>query len=125
VDRDRRPGGRSVTAAARRPVGDTGEVAALARGDVAPVRRRRHAVGMNWLVWSIVASVLLTIVANVVIRLWPGADRSARRLEDWVAGDAAGDAPRPGGFRVIVPLTAMVVISVVLTVVINLVLWLG
>ncbi len=79
---------------------------------------------MNWLVWSIVASLALTIVANVVIRLWPGADRGARRLEDWVAGDAAGDAPRPGGFRVIVPLTAMVVISVVLTVVVNLVLWL-
>ena len=81
-------------------------------------------MGVNWLVWSILASVVLTIVANVVIRLWPGADRGARRLEDWVAGDAAGDAPRQG-FRVVVPLTAMVLISVVLTVVINLVLWLG
>jgi hypothetical protein len=80
---------------------------------------------VNWLAWSIVASVVLTIVANAAIRLWPGADRSARRLEDWVAGDSPGDAPRPGGGRLIVPLTAMVLISVVLTVVINLVLWLG
>ncbi len=79
---------------------------------------------VNWVVWSIVASVVLTIVANVVIRCWPGADRGARRLEDWVAGDETGTAPRREGFGVVVPLTAMVLISVVLTVVINLVLWL-
>ncbi len=76
------------------------------------------------MVWSIVVSVVLTVVANVVIRYWPGADRGARRLEDWVAGDDAGTAPRREGYGVVVPLTAMVLISVVLTVVINVVIWL-
>ena len=84
---------------------------------------------MQWLWYSLVASVVLTVVLNAAIRLWPGgAERSARRLDDWAQRHAAPpsdgrsvrrDEPR---VRVIVPWKAMLLASVVLTVVLNVVL---
>lgn len=69
------------------------------------------------------ASVVLTIVLNVAIRLWPGgAERSARRLDGWAAGHerwAEGDARRT---RVIVPWKAMLVVSIAGTILLNVVL---
>ena len=85
---------------------------------------------MNWLVLSIVASVVLTVVLNLAIRLFPGtADRGARRVDDWVERQAASREPTdsdPAGSRVQVfaPWKAMLIGSLVLTVVLNLLIWL-
>ena len=79
---------------------------------------------MNWLVVSLVASVVLTIVLNVAIRLWPGAaDRGTRQLDDWAQRqDAAEFGDGPDRVRVIVPWKAMLLGSIALTVLLNVVL---
>ena len=78
---------------------------------------------MEWLVFSLVASLVLTVLVNVVIRLWPGAaGRGIERLTDWAErkeGPEAGTGP--GHVRVVFPWKAMLVASVVLTVVLNVV----
>ncbi len=85
---------------------------------------RRDPGGVQWLVTSIVLSVVLTVMLNVGLRAFPRAgDRAARRVEDLMAprpDDRFGDHRR---VRVIVPWRAMVIASLVLTVVVNLVLW--
>ena len=80
---------------------------------------------MGWLATSLLLSIVLTVVLNVALRAWP---RSGERLDDWMRDVAAPrrDDPRPPGdrgVRVIVPWKAMLVGSLVLTVVLNLVLW--
>ncbi len=81
---------------------------------------------MNWLVLSIVVSVVLTVVLNLAIRLFPGAaDRGARRMDDWVERQTAPrDTATDPGVRVIVPWKAMLIGSLVLTIGLNLLLWL-
>ncbi len=84
---------------------------------------------MQWLWVSLIASVVLTILLNVAIRLWPGGtERSARRVDDWarrqVSPPASGttgavDEPR---VQVIAPWKAMLLASVVATVLLNVVL---
>ncbi len=76
---------------------------------------------MKWLAVSIVLTVLL----NVGIRLWPGAaDRGTRRLMDWTERQDPTDAARrdPRQVRVIAPWKAMLIASVVLTIGLNVVL---
>jgi hypothetical protein len=75
---------------------------------------------VQWLVASIVLSVVLTIVLNLVVRAFPRATDSAlRRLAEL-------SAPRPDRrdgdrrVRVIVPWRAMIIGSLILTVVLNL-----
>jgi hypothetical protein len=82
---------------------------------------------VNWLVVSLVASVVLTIVLNVAIRLWPGAaERGTRQMDDWAQRqDAAEFGDGPDRVRVIVPWKAMLLGSIVLTVLLNVVLWLA
>jgi hypothetical protein len=76
---------------------------------------------MQWLVASLVLSVVLTVLVNVVLWLVPGLrERTARAVENLMT--AVGDGDRRT--RVIVPWKAMLVASLVLTVVVNLVLWL-
>jgi hypothetical protein len=84
---------------------------------------------VQWLSFSLVASVVLTVLLNVAIRLWPGgAERSARRLDDWAQRPPTPPSDgRPGGVdgprvRVIVPWKAMLLASVALTVLLNVVL---
>ena len=71
---------------------------------------------MRWLVVSIVLSVVLTVVLNVALRAFPGAGERVDREVRRVAED------RPGG-GVLVPWKAMIVVSVLLTLGLNLVLW--
>lgn len=73
---------------------------------------------MSWLVPSIVLSVVLTVVANVALRAFPGAGDRIDREVTRVAEE------RPGG-GVIVPWKAMVVTSLVLTLGLNLILLLA
>jgi hypothetical protein len=72
---------------------------------------------MEWLVASLMLSVVLTVVLNVALRLFPnGIDRAVRRL----------DRPHEDrAVRVFAPWKAMIIASVVLTIVLNLVLWLA
>ena len=81
---------------------------------------------MDWLVTSIVASVVLTVLLNVAIRLWPGtASRGAERLTGWMEEQATSRPDRdPDRVRVIVPWKGMLIASVVLTVLLNLAIWL-
>jgi hypothetical protein len=79
---------------------------------------------VEWLAFSIVASVVLTVLLNVGLRLFPSAGRG---LSQWLAERAApGPGPSDGEperrVRVIAPWRAMLVASLVLTVVLNLVL---
>ncbi len=82
---------------------------------------------MNWLAASIVLSVVLTVGLNLAIRLFPGAaERSARRLDEWVETQKAtefGDGEDK--VRVIVPWKAMLIVSIGLTLVLNVLLRLG
>ena len=87
--------------------------------------RRANLGTVNWLLVSLALSVVLTVVVNVVLRVFPGlGDRIARRLER-LATREPGDAPEDERrVRVFFPWKAMIVGSVVLTILVNLVLWL-
>lgn len=76
---------------------------------------------MQWLVVSLVLSLVLTVVVNVVLRLVPDAGERAARAMDWLTDPGRSD----GRVRVFAPWKAMIVVSIVLTIVINVVLWLA
>lgn len=68
---------------------------------------------MQWLVASIVLSVALTVVLNLLVRAFPGgAHRATRRVDDW-------DDGRRSRVRVFFPWRSMLLASVVLTVLVN------
>ena len=78
---------------------------------------------MNWLAVSIVLSIVLTILLNVLLRAFPHtSERAARRLENLAAPDADGGTAS-GRTRVYVPWKAMIVVSLLATLVLNLWLW--
>ena len=78
-----------------------------------------------FLIQSIVASVILTLAINLLPRLFPrAAEKGERRVREGIersmAERAAGDgATRRGGVRVFFPWKAMIIISIVLTVLVN------
>jgi len=81
----------------------------------------------QWLVVSIVASVVLTMVLNLALRLFPGA---GRRIGESIDQAMERQEPRAGErdrsrVRVVVPWRLMLAGSLVLTIVLNLALWLG
>jgi len=79
---------------------------------------------VNWLAVSIVLSILLTVVLNVLLRVFPAAsERAARRLEGLAAPDGAPESESGRRTRVYVPWKAMIVISVLATLVLNVLLW--
>lgn len=71
---------------------------------------------MSPLALSIVASVVLTLALNLGLRAFPGAGERAARKVAQLADE------RPGG-GVFVPWKAMIIVSVVLTIGLNLLLW--
>lgn len=83
---------------------------------------------VRWLLGSLLLSVILTVVMNVGLRAFPTAGRRlARRVLERPSplGDGDDDYVRHNRVRVIVPWRAMIIASVVLTIVINLVWWLS
>lgn len=93
-------------------------------------------MAVQWLWFSLIASVVLTVVLNVAIRLWPGAaERGAERVGDWASrqphselGSDRGvsdSGVSDRGVRVIVPWKAMLIGSLLLTVVLNVLIRLG
>ncbi len=84
--------------------------------------RARHSDHMNWLVLSIVASVVLTVVLNVGLRMFPGAgDRAGRRIEPWAPDpyDRSDPQPSQARVRVFFPWKLMLIASLVVTVLLN------
>lgn len=78
---------------------------------------------MDWLVASVVLSVVLTVGLNLALRVRPGAgDGLARRLTE-AAAPGPEDIDRRPRSRVAVAWVPMVVASLVLTVVLNLAIW--
>jgi hypothetical protein len=85
----------------------------------------------DWLLYSIVASVVLTVVLNVGLRLFPGIGRSLEDLFDRILtervdtpdrADTPAEAPDERRVRVIVPWKLMLVASLILTLLLNLLL---
>lgn len=78
---------------------------------------------VNWLVFSVIASVALTVVLNLALRLIPGAgDRATRRMATWAANepDERYDrSPDQRRVRVFFPWKLMLIGSLLLTVVVN------
>ncbi len=74
---------------------------------------------MNWLVLSIVLSIVLTVVLNLGVRAFPnGPRRLQERADSWVERQADDSSPR---VRVFFPWKAMLIGSIVLTVLLNLI----
>ena len=81
---------------------------------------------MQWLVVSLVLSVVLTLLLNIGLRAFPEAsNRLARRLDELASQDADDPDGPDHRVRMIIPWKAMIVGSIMLTIVINLVLWIG
>jgi hypothetical protein len=74
---------------------------------------------MQWLVASLVLSVALTVLVNLALWLFPGLRERTARAVEGSTNSASGDRRT----RVIVPWKAMLVASLMLTVLVNLVLW--
>jgi hypothetical protein len=80
----------------------------------------------QWLVVSIVLSIVLTVVVNLVLWLFPGAGRRVADGFGRVANDADRRSARGDSHvHVIVPWKAMLIGSIVLTVVLNVLLLLS
>jgi hypothetical protein len=85
---------------------------------------QREARRMNWLLVSIVASVVLTIVLNVALRAFRSSgDRTSRRFESWAGADEqrGGDGGRERQVKVYFPWKTALIASLVLTILLNVV----
>jgi len=77
----------------------------------------RESEVVEWLVASLILSVVLTVLLNVVIRAFPNAsDPAARRLDEYMTSREDSNDRR---VRVVVPWKAMLIGSLILTLVIN------
>ena len=81
---------------------------------------------VQWLLISIALSVVLTVLLNVALRAFPDAGhrvaRSLAKLTSPNDDDARTNDRRPGVF---IPWKAMILGSVILTIVVNLMLWIA
>ena len=81
---------------------------------------------MSWLIASIALSVVLTLLLNVGLRVFPGAGgrvTSAVTEPEWPAPHETRTSGRR--VRVWTPWKGMILASVILTIVVNLVLWIA
>lgn len=112
---------------ARGPVASTrssGEETPIVCIAVSTPASRGNLTSVNWLVVSLIASVALTLLLNVALRAFPGAGRwIGRRMEDLGSSTDERDGERR--MRVWFPWKSMLVASLLLTVVLNLLLWFG
>ena len=81
---------------------------------------------MPWLAVSIVASVVLTVLLNVAIRVFPGAGRRlAQAMARLTLPSPEENRSGDRRVRVFIPWKAMIIGSVVLTIVVNVALWIS
>ena len=74
---------------------------------------------MQWLVASVLLSIALTVLVNLALWILPGLRGRTARAVEGRTNSASGNRRT----RVIVPWKAMLVASLILTVLVNLVLW--
>jgi hypothetical protein len=80
---------------------------------------------VNWLVVSLVLSAVLTVVLNVALRVFPRAgERLTDGFDELASPESDGARRNERRTRVFFPWRAMIIASVVLTVLINLAIWL-
>ena len=76
---------------------------------------------MQWLIVSLVLSVVLTLVANVALRVFP---ELGPRVAQWLTAITASNKPdrsvQSSRVRVFFPWRAMIVVSIILTVLLSL-----
>jgi hypothetical protein len=80
---------------------------------------------VSWLAASLVLSIVLTVVLNLALRLFPGAGRRLGSSLERMAESRPDEPDEPedrGRVRVVFPWRTMLLVSVVGTVVLNLVL---
>lgn len=78
---------------------------------------------LRWIVVSVALSVVLTALLNIGLRAFPDAGRRVTRgVAELTSPDYHGRHERDRRLRVFVPWQAMIVGSVILTIVVNLVL---
>ena len=86
----------------------------------------REPVTVTWLVVSIALSVVLTVVVNVGLRAFPDASRRAARRVTTLTAPTGRRAPTSDRrVKVWMPWKAMILGSVILTIMLNLVLWIA
>jgi hypothetical protein len=79
---------------------------------------------VEWLVLSVFLSLALTVALHVLVRLFPGAAGRAASWFESKAAPRADERTEPGSrVRAIVPWRVMIVGSIILTIVVNLLLW--
>jgi hypothetical protein len=78
---------------------------------------------VRWIAVSLVLSVVLTVVLNVALRAFPGASNRLARGIDELASKEEDDPRGEGQVRVVVPWKAMLIGSLILTFLLNLLLW--
>lgn len=84
----------------------------------------REPGAVRWLVVSVALSVVLTVLLNVALRVFPDVGhRVARGLVDVTSPSMHDRREHDRRLRVFVPWKAMIVASVILTIMLNLVLW--
>ena len=77
---------------------------------------------MSAVAFSLVASIVLTIALNVAVRVFPGTARRAQEAVVRRAARSTDDQPRDSNVRIYVPWKAMLIGSLLLTLLINAVL---
>ena len=81
---------------------------------------------MRWLVISVGLSVILTVLLNVGLRAFPDAGRRlARSLTTFTSPGADDARTNDRRVRVFMPWKAMILGSLILTIVVNVVLWIA
>ena len=79
---------------------------------------------MQWLIVSLVLSVVLTLVANLAFRVFPElGPRVARWFAAITASDTPGRTAHSSRVRVFFPWKAMIVVSIILTALLSLLRW--
>ena len=79
---------------------------------------------MRWLAVSLALSVVLTVLLNVGLRVFPDAGhRVARNVAELTSPTIDDAGRRTRRVRVFVPWKAMILASLILTIVVNLVRW--
>ncbi len=81
----------------------------------------------DFLLYSIVASIVLTVAINVLPQLFPGpAQRAEEKLREALKNSIENQRQTPGPrVRVFFPWKSMLVVSLVLTLVVNLIGWIS
>jgi hypothetical protein len=81
---------------------------------------------VQWLVISVGLSVILTVLLNVGLRAFPeAARRLARSLTTFTSPSADDARTHDRRVRVLIPWKAMVLGSLILTILVNVVLWIA